>query len=64
MCVNILFQVASARHLYRAAVEPGKAAQLCVFVLGTWYLYLVVLKHVFGYGCGYAVCGVRESVTQ
>ncbi len=53
MCVNILWFVASARHLYKAAEELGQAAQLYVFILGTWYLYLWVLKHVFGYGfCG------------
>ena len=40
-----------ARHLYRVAVELGKAAQLCVFILGRQYLYLGVLSNVFGYGC-------------
>ncbi len=49
--VNILWQVVSARHLYRAAVEPVEATQLLGFILGMWYLYLGVLKHVFGYGC-------------
>ncbi len=29
----------------------SKAAQLCVFILGMQYLYLGVLKHVFGCGC-------------
>ena len=43
--------LASGRHLYRAAVEPGQAAQLGVFVLGMQYLYLCVLMCVFGYGC-------------
>ena len=37
--------LALARYLYKVAVELGKAAQLCVFILG--YLYLGVLKCVF-----------------
>ncbi len=40
----------SARHLNRAPQKPSEAAQLCVFVLGMQYLYLGVLKCVFGYG--------------
>ena len=44
----------SAKRLYRAAAEPSKAGQLCVFILGTRYLYSGVLKSLFGYGC--AVC--------
>ena len=35
----------------RVTAELGKAAQLCVFILGTGYLYLGVLKRVFGYRC-------------
>ena len=40
--------VVSARHLYGAAAELGKATQLCVFILGTQYLSLGVLRCVFG----------------
>ena len=40
-------RVTSARYLYRAAAEPGKATQLLVFILGMWYLTLGVLMHVF-----------------
>ena len=29
-------------------MELCQAAQLCVFILGTWYLGLRVLRHVFG----------------
>ncbi len=32
-------------------MELGKAA-LCVFILGMWYLYLGVLKHVWVWVCG------------
>ncbi len=35
--------------LYRVAAELGEAAQLCVFILGRWYLYPGVLRHVFGF---------------
>ena len=40
-----------SKAFFRAAAEPGKAAQLCVFILGTQHLYLRVLMCVFGYGC-------------
>ena len=39
----------------RAAAKLGKAAQLYVFILGMRYLYLGVLKRVFGYGCALSV---------
>ncbi len=45
--------LASARHLYRATEEPGIAAQLCVFILGTPYLYLSVLSMCLGMGVRY-----------
>ncbi len=45
--------VASARHLYRVAVEPGEVAQLCVFILGMPYLYLGVLSVCLGMGVWY-----------
>ncbi len=53
MCVNNLWQVASARHLYKGSAEPGKAAQLCVFCLGYGYLYLGVLSMCLGMGVRY-----------
>ncbi len=46
VCVNKLWQVASPRHVFWVAIEPGEAAQLCVFM---WYLYLGVLRRVFRY---------------
>ncbi len=45
MCVT-----ASARHLKRAAVEPGEAPQLCLFILGMQYLGLGVLWVCLGLG--------------
>ncbi len=51
MRVNILWWVAPARHLCRITAEPGVAAQLCVFTLGMWYLYLGVLMGVFRVKC-------------
>ena len=50
-CINILWQVSISKAFYRVTAELGKATQLCVFILGVQYLYLGVLKHVFGYGC-------------
>ena len=41
-------RLAAARLFIAAAMELCKAAQLCVFILGTWYLGLGVLRHVFG----------------
>ena len=41
--LSIYSDGSSARHLYRAAAKPGEAAQLCVFVLGMWYLWVYVL---------------------
>ena len=38
--INILWQVSISKAFIRAPAKPGKAAQLCVFILGTWYLYL------------------------
>ncbi len=52
VCVN-LWQVASARHLYRVSVEPGKAAQQCVFILGGQYLYLGALSMCLDLGVRY-----------
>ena len=42
-----------SKAFYRVAAELCEAAQLCVFILGTQYLGLGVLRHVFG--VGYAV---------
>ena len=42
--------LASAKLLYRVAVELGEAAQMCVFILGMQYLYLGVLMPVFRVG--------------
>ena len=41
VCVNILQRVSISKAFYRVAVE------LCVFILGTQYLYLGVLMRVF-----------------
>ncbi len=60
VCVNILWWVASARHLYRVAAEPGEAAQLCVFILDIQYLYLGVLKPAFGYRCVVCVLVTKQ----
>ncbi len=38
----------AARLFYRVAAELCEAAQLCMFILGTQYLGLGVLRHVFG----------------
>ena len=46
----------SARHLYRAAAEPGQSAELCLFILGTQYLCLGVVIYV---GVWVWVCGIR-----
>ncbi len=46
-------RLVSARHLYSATVEPGKAAQLCVFILGMRYFYLGVLSLCLGMGVPY-----------
>ncbi len=46
-------RLASARLLYRAAAEPGQAAQLCVFTLGAWYLNLGVPMPEFREGMQY-----------
>ncbi len=46
MCVNI---VSARLFIYRAAAELCKAAQGgCLYILGKQYLYLGVLKPVFG----------------
>ncbi len=55
MCVNKLWWVVSARHLYRVTVKLDRVAQLCVFILGMQYLNLGVLKRVFGYGTRHRV---------
>ena len=45
-------RLAAARHLYRAAAELGKAAQLLVFNLGCGtFIYLGVLLRVFRVTC-------------
>ena len=59
VCVNNLWQVASARHLYRATAESGKATQLCVYILGTQYLYLRVLSMCLGMGVWYTYSSMR-----
>ncbi len=46
---------AASRHLYRVTVEPGKAAKLCVFILGMQFLYPGVLRRVFGFWCALSV---------
>ena len=51
MCVSILWWVSISKAFYKVVAKRGQAAQLCVFILGIPYLYLGVLKHVFGYGC-------------
>ncbi len=45
--VNILWRVSISKAFYRVAVELDEATQLCVFILGMWYLYLGVLMRVF-----------------
>ena len=45
---NILLEASSRKAFYGVAVELGKAAQLCVFILGMGYLSLGVLRCVFG----------------
>ena len=47
MCVNILWRVSISKAFYRIAAQPGKTAQLLVFILGMQYLYLDVLMRVF-----------------
>ncbi len=47
MSVNILWGVSISEAFYKVAAKRGQAAQLCVFILGTQYLYLGVLMHVF-----------------
>ncbi len=49
MPVNILWQVASARHLYRAAAEPGQTAQLW---LGSSTFTSVYLSMCLVWVCG------------
>ncbi len=43
-------------------MEPGDAAPLCVFILGTWYLCLGVVKGVFGYGCAVFVLVTKSTL--
>ena len=59
MYVNNSWQVAIARHLYKATVELGEAAQLCVFIICMQHLYLRVLMCVFGYGFVVSVLVIR-----
>ncbi len=59
MCVNILWWVSIRKAFHRTAGELWEAAQLCMFILGIWYLgrmfilglwylSLGVLRHGFG----------------
>ena len=48
MCDNIIWEASSSKAFYRAAAELYEAAQLCVFILGTRFLSLGVLRRVFG----------------
>ncbi len=63
MHVNILLLVSISKAFYRAVAEPGEAAQLCMFILGIWYLYLYlgILKCVFRYGRVVYVLVSREG---
>ncbi len=47
MCVNIVWWASISNTFYSVAAELCEAAQLCVFILGTQYLYLGVLIPVF-----------------
>ena len=57
MCVNILWQVGISKAFYKVAMEPGKAAQLCVY-----FGYVVPLPW-----CTYAAClglGMRYTYSS
>ena len=51
MHVNKLWQVSLSKAFYKVATELREAAQLYVFIWGTLYLNLGVLKHVFRVRC-------------
>ncbi len=67
MCVNILWWVSVSKAFYRVtavAAEVCQAAQLCVFILGTGYLSLGVLRPVFGVRYAVNVLVNEKSVSD
>ncbi len=56
--------LASARLLHRVAMELGQAAQLCVFIFGTLYLYLKGESHLVTCVCMCVLCAYLASISH